>query len=180
MIIFLGTFTSLVPKVVICTNFFMIQHAMLFFLHHCELPSLDRLVNRMNREHVNPHHNIQPQPQVLQHHIEDADIPQRENAAQVQMDSSVHREENDAEMNENPDNPGHPVEENDRPSTSRIEEQGNSTLMRSQLHKVTGTESDDTFIKTASVPSQENQSRHQLSDENLRKIRLQHFERKHD
>lgn len=135
---------------------------MLFFLHHCELPSLDFGEHRVNPAPVNIH-LPQPQPPPA----DDPRVPEGENLPPPLED---------------PQNVQMSV---DQASTSLgAEEQNESTLLRPQLHRIYDDASDSVNPGTSIDPSQESNYQsgqsHPLTDEELRKVRLQHFENKRD
>lgn len=155
----------------------LLQHALLFFLHHCELPSLDHhnIIDGENAldlplQHPAPQLPFRLQPQGF------PDAPEEESAPHVQ-DPHVHHEDDEVpveqlDLERFPEGHLADMEEDER-STSRLEE---DTLMRPQLHRTS------TEIVAAIVPSQESGQelgQQQLpNDEELRKIRLQHFDKR--
>lgn len=134
---------------------------MLFFLHHCELPSLDLDVPRVNPAPVDIRLLLVPRLP--------PDIPQRENIPQQQV--------------EDPQNET-PVEQTtSETSALSVEEQNEDTLQRTELHRIKPCH--NTVLPEASVePTQQGgqsgQPQQLLTEEELRKVRLQHFERKRD
>lgn len=134
---------------------YFMQHAMLFFLHHCELPSLGA-----------GEHRVDPAPVNLQ-----LQQPPRLPPAG------------------NPDPPPEPQPQEEPEHAEQtlgeplgVEEQNDSTLLRPRLHRLSSaSDSNLVFPGTSVDPPQERNSRSQLlSDDELRKIRLQHLERRRD
>lgn len=128
---------------------------MLFFLHHCELPSLDH----RNAIPVILHlHHPQPPPVHQPDTAVDTNLPQGENIPQAQVDSHIPNEEESVLPRSRVDV---------RPQISITEEESEEDLLRPQLHR---TSDNDVLARTAVQESQ-------LTDEELRKIRLQRFEK---
>ena len=129
---------------------------MLFFIHHCELPALDR-ANRIN--FINPRFPVRPPPVPAPVH-EDNNQPHDEELVVFHEDIGGAVQVDD--VNEHPSQGHLAVAEEDSG------DEGNDVgLMRPQLHRTSSQES--------ASPSREQQ---QLSGAELRKMRLQHFERK--
>ena len=130
---------------------------MVFFLHHCEIPSLEH--RNAVPVIIHLHH---PQPPVQQPDpAVDTNLPQR-NIPQAQVDSHIPNEEESVL----PRSRGF----EDRPQISRTEEENEDALLRPQLNTVRHLSDSDVLART---PIQESQ----LADEDLRKIRLQRFEK---
>lgn len=152
---------------------------MLFFLHHCELPALDQ----MNHAPVNPEppeaQQVDP-PQVGLYPMGEHAVRQtgglQLDGSDAESGGSIHVDSNER------------LDEQQIPSTSSTTppaegENGPEALMRSNLRRRTVNSTREERI--ASVPIQEtglqshslSMDQKQLSDEALRKARLQHFER---
>lgn len=133
---------------------------MLFFIHHCELPALDR-ANRMN--FVNPPFPIRPPPVPDPVHEEDNNRPGDEEL--IARNEDIEEVVQPDDVNLHPSQGHLPLVEEDRGA------EGDSIgLMRPQLHRTNSSSSQESI--SASREQQE------LSGSELRKIRLQHFERK--
>ncbi len=153
-----------------------LQHAMMFFLHHCELPALNN-VHILNPAPVNLHLHLQPV--VMPHHVEDHDMPQEEDASEEDpVESSSEPEGNEQLVggtNQQPSNEDLALagdQESHGPDPPGAQE---DHLMRPQLRRT----SSDAISASASVVSNSPQSGLQkLSDEELRLARLQRFEKK--
>lgn len=133
---------------------------MLFFLHHCELPSLDH-VNRV-------HPPLPVRPPLVDAMPEGGNGPHNQDIMDT-SDSVPHEEAAEVvEMNE--------VNEDSSDShVAVVEEDREGDLMRPQLHRIPDTNNDG--VLSSIQDSGTSQSR-KLSDEELRQIRLQHFEKK--
>ena len=118
---------------------------MLFFLHHCELPSWNHHLRNHAPLNLQPPAQPPAQPPPLDIHL-----PQEPDVAGVDF----------------PDE-----EEN---SDTASEDQNRSSLLRHQLHR-TDASSSSVSSRTVEAP-QEGDNSQQLTDEELRKVRLQRFE----
>ena len=143
---------------------------MLFFLHHCELPSLDN-IHFLNPAPVNIHLNLQ-----LDMHRDAHHVPEAEDGA----------EEGEEDLGSVQDGSEHLEESNSGSVSPATEQEGSGyappaaehDLMRPQLHR---TESGGVGTGASLVSSQANSHQpqlQQLSEEELRQARLQHFEKK--
>ena len=139
---------------------------MLFFLHHCELPALDR-ANRV--DFVDIHHPppIIPPPPPL--------VPNREPLGRNELhDEELARHEVHQEETEVVGVDQHVHD--DQVEVDRVMDTSGEVLMRSQLHSTTHMDNDSPIAIQDSGSQLGEQP--QLTDEELRKIRLQHFEKK--
>lgn len=132
---------------------------MLFFLHHCELPSLEPRVNRAPVDF-----RIQLAPRLP------PAVPQREHVLQPPVEVP----QNEA-----------PVEQtSSETSALNVEEQNEESLQRTELCRIRPGHSNTVLTETSIEPTQQGdqsgQSQQLLTEEELRKARLQHFERKGD
>ena len=126
---------------------------MLFFIHHCELPALDR-ANRIN--FINPPFPVRPPPVPAPVHEDNNQPPDEE---LIVYHGDIEGAVQTDDVNEHPNQGDLVVAEEDSG-----DEGNNVGLMRPQLHS-----------QESSSPSREQQ---ELSGAELRKMRLQHFERK--
>ena len=158
------------------------QHAMLFFLHHCELPSLAN-VRVLNAAPVNLHLHLQPV--AAPQHVEDHDALQEEDASgDDQEDSTSEREGNEQLVGDStPESNDSLVNAVDQEISGHGSPGPNENhLMRSQLHR---TSSDTIGASVSSVVASSSQAssyqteQRKLSDEELRLVRLQRFDKRH-
>ena len=154
---------------------------MLYFLHHCELPALDQ-VHRVNPVPIHPPPlqppllppNLAP---IVPQPLEEPNVPI---TGEVQVDAQHADFHLRHETDENPLSGSDQTEEHGR---HRAEDES-EVLRRSQLHsRIGGSNSEEYVVRTISAPVLETKPQtgpsQQLSDDQLRKIRLQRFENKH-
>lgn len=145
---------------------------MLFFVHHCELPSLDH-INRANPAPMNLH---------LQHPQPPAEEDLEVDAPQAIADSPIHHGENQVPIvHPRTSGSGDQLDAADEgQSSSRNQDQTEESLMRFHLHRTSVTSSGDVGVTFEPTQETDYQSGEQLSDEELRRVRLQHFDKKNE